>query len=31
MRENESTARDEMGWPIDMAGRNVVKINILLT
>jgi len=26
--EKESTARDEMGCPIDIAGRNVVKISI---
>ena len=29
--ENESTAREEMGCPIDMAGRKVVKISILFT
>lgn len=29
--EKESTARDEMGCPIDIAGRKVVKINILFT
>ncbi len=29
--ENDSTARDEIGRPIDIAGRNVVKINILFT
>jgi hypothetical protein len=31
IRENDSTARDDIGRPIDMAGRNVVKISILLT
>jgi hypothetical protein len=30
-RENDNTARDEIGLPIDMAGRKVVKINILFT
>src|SRR5271169_4174195 len=29
--ENESTARDEIGRPIDIAGRNVVKISIRFT
>jgi hypothetical protein len=29
--ENDNTARDEMGRPIDIAGRNVVKISILFT
>jgi len=29
--ENESTAREEIGCPIDIAGRNVVKISILFT
>ena len=29
--ENDSTARDEIGRPIDIAGRNVVKISILFT
>lgn len=31
IRENDSTARDEIGRPIDIAGRNVVKISILFT
>jgi hypothetical protein len=31
IRENDNTAREEIGRPIDMAGRNVVKISILLT
>lgn len=29
--ENDRTARPGVGLPIDMAGRNVVKINILFT
>ena len=29
--ENDSTARDEIGCPIDIAGRNVVKISIRFT
>jgi hypothetical protein len=29
--ENDNTARDEIGRPIDIAGRNVVKISILFT
>ncbi len=29
--ENDSTARDEIGRPIDIAGRNVVKISIRFT
>ena len=29
--EKDSTARDEIGLPIDIAGRNVVKISILFT
>jgi hypothetical protein len=29
--ENDSTARPGVGLPIDMAGRNVVKISILFT
>lgn len=29
--EKDSTARDEIGRPIDIAGRNVVKISILFT
>jgi len=29
--ENESTARDEIGCPIDIAGRKVVNISILFT
>jgi hypothetical protein len=29
--ENDSTAREEIGRPIDIAGRNVVKISILFT
>jgi len=31
IRENERTARDEIGRPIDIAGRNVVKISIRFT
>jgi len=30
-RENESTALPDVGRPIDMAGRNVVKISIFFT
>ena len=29
--ENDSTARPDVGRPIDMAGRKVVKISILFT
>ena len=29
--ENESTARPGVGRPIDIAGRNVVKISMLFT
>jgi len=29
--ENDSTARDEIGRPIDIAGRKVVKISIRFT
>ncbi len=29
--EKDSTALEEMGCPIDMAGRNVVKISIRFT
>jgi hypothetical protein len=29
--ENDNTARDEIGRPIDIAGRNVVKMSILFT
>ena len=31
MRENESTARDGIGRPIDIAGRKVVKISMRFT
>ena len=29
--ENDNTARDEIGRPIDIAGRKVVKISIRFT
>jgi hypothetical protein len=29
--ENDKTARPDLGWPIKVAGRKVVKMSIFLT